>query len=150
MKPLPKTLTFRKSECGVKIEEVESRMNCTFVGDFCIKDRRGQFVEQTVAIFWQETPPQEGYSNYFALFVRDGKVYITSGETAFDSPIYGIVARNGEIVYSRHRWDCRSSSDGSVMIDGGRDYMRLVGDTSISAQQVELKVNGPIVEVHPV
>jgi hypothetical protein len=33
-----------------------------------------------------------------------------------------------EIIYSRHRHDCRSSSDKSVMVDGGFYYFKIVGN----------------------
>ena len=41
--------------------------------------------------------------------------------------IAGIVANNGDVIYSRYRHDCRWSPDNSVMIDGGRDYTRYGG-----------------------
>ena len=33
-----------------------------------------------------------------------------------------------EILYSRHRHDCRSSEDGKVSIDGFIDYCRIIGN----------------------
>ena len=35
-----------------------------------------------------------------------------------------VVAANGDVIYSRYRHDYRHSPDGSVWIDGGRDYTR--------------------------
>lgn len=145
---LPSTLVFRTSDIGIDVEKVEKKYNATFVGDFCIKDRNGEYTTQTVAIFWQETPPVQGYSHYLGLLWRDDTLMITSGETAFDSPITALVASNGEIVYSRHRHDFRTSKDGSVTIDGGRDYVRIVGDYSVRAPQVRLTVVGPVIQVH--
>jgi outer membrane protein assembly factor BamB len=66
----------------------------------------------------------EGYSKYFALIIQNGSAYITSGASAVDGIITGIVADDGEIIYSRYRHDYRTSTDGTVFIDGGRDYVR--------------------------
>lgn len=141
------TLVFRKSELGINIEAIEATHNATFVGDFCVRGKYG-WVEAIAALFWQEKPPAEGYSNYFAIVYQQGAFYITSGQSAAVEPITALVARDGEIVYSRHRHDCRTSNDGSVTVDGGRDYLRLVGDYSIQAKQVKLVINGPVIEVH--
>jgi len=112
-------------DCIVKIAEVEARRNAKYVGQMAIRDAHGNWSEDVPAeIFWQETPPVEGYSNYFALFVRRGVLYITSGASAVEGVINGVVADDGEIIYSRARHDMRYSQDKSVWIDGGRDYMR--------------------------
>lgn len=142
------TLTFRTSEIGIDVDKVEAKYNAKFVGDFCLKGRNGDYVTNTAAVFWQETPPVEGYSHYFALVFQGGTLFIANGASAFDSPIIGVVARDGEIVYSRHRHDFRTSKDGSVTVDGGRDYLKLVGEYAINAKQVKLVVKGPVIEVH--
>jgi hypothetical protein len=38
------------------------------------------------------------------------------------------VKATNEILYSRHRHDYRSSSDGKVSVDGGMDYFRVIGN----------------------
>lgn len=143
---LPTTLSYRKSELPIDIDAVEKHYSATYVGDFCVKDANGQYVTDTAAVFWQAEPPVEGYSNYLALFVRGKTLYVTSGASAVEKPITGIVADDGEIVYSRHRWDNRRSADGSVTIDGGRDYIKTSGHFN---RLVKLVVNGPTIEVHP-
>lgn len=137
------------SELIKDIALVEEKYKCQFVGDFCLKGRHGGYVTDIAAIFWQETPPVEGYSNYFGLIYRDGALYITSGAGAFDNDIIGIRDTNGDITYSRHRHDYRSSPDGVYAIDGGRDYARIIGGNNGSMpEQVQLKVVGPLIEVH--
>lgn len=131
-----KTIKF-ETELPIKVDLIEQRYNAKYVGDFCIKDQNGYFIPETVAIFWQESPPED-YGHYFAIFIRNGKVMITDGSTAFDSPIIAAVANDGEIVYSRDRWDMRHSKDGSIFIDGGRDYVKTNG-----SKFCELKVIGP-------
>lgn len=132
----------------VHIPAVEKKYNAKFVGDFCLKAKGGGWINQPFAIFWQETPPVEGYSNYFALFVENDKVMITSGESAFSEPIVGIVADDGEVVFSRYRHDCRESKDGSVMMDGGRDYTRCSPATAKNLL-VHIVIDGPNLKVVP-
>ncbi len=68
---------------------------------------------------------------------------ITNAITATETIITGIKAQNGEIIYSRYRHDYRESKDGSVFIDGGRDYTRHSG-----GELVELKIiNGELCNV---
>ena len=117
------------------IPEVEKKKNATYVGEFCLKNTSGGWADEAASVFYQETPPQEGFSNYFALFQRNGTVYITSGQSAIEPVIMAVQADDGEIIYSRFHHDYRSSKDGSVFVDGGRDYFR-VGGTNI----VPLKV----------
>lgn len=140
----------QETELPINVEVAEQHYNATYVGDFCLKHSTEGWDNNVVAVFYQETPPQPDYSHYFAIRIREGHAYIMSGASAVAEPIEAIVARNGEVVYSRCRWDYRTSKDGSVSIDGGRDYTRLVGDASINAKRVLLKVNGPNIEVHDV
>lgn len=113
-----------REQCPFDIDEVERVKCATFVGMLPLKTTAGQWDEQAVAIFWNENPPNPDYSKYFALFSRAGKVYIADGSSAVSGTITGIVAEDGEIIYSICRHDYRWSKDGSVMIDGGRDYTK--------------------------
>lgn len=108
----------------VKIDQVEAKYNATYVGQLCLRDRYGNWANEAAEVFYQPVPPVEGYSNYLALFVRDGSLYITSGASAVEGIIDGVQAEDGEIIYSRYRHDCRKSTDGTTWIDGGRDYTR--------------------------
>ena len=117
------------SQCQpINIKVIEEEYNAKYVGDFCIKGKYVSWSNFPVSIFWQETPPVEGYSNYFGVYVEDDKVFITDGSSAFSEPIEGIVADDGEVIYSRYRHDMVSSADGSVSIDGGRDYTKISGN----------------------
>jgi hypothetical protein len=120
-------------------QKVEKIKNSTFVGEFCLRDKYGNWVNSPAQIYWQEKPPVEGYSNYFALFVRDGDVLITSGQSAVDEEISAI-GYGDEIIFSRYRHDYRSSADGAVAIDGGRDYTKIVGTPD---EFLTLKIEGP-------
>lgn len=127
------------------IEKVEKQYDAHYVGQFCLKDKFGGWANSLADVFWQKTPPIEGYSNYFALFQRGSEIYITSGASAVEGVIFGIRADDGEIIYSRYRHDYRSSKDGSVFIDGGRDYVR-----ASSNKYLQLKVvDGEFYELEP-
>jgi hypothetical protein len=107
------------------IEKVEEKYNAKWVGQLQLKDRYGNWTSDTFGdIYYQETPPVEGYSNYFALYLQNGTAYITSGASAVSGIINGVEADDGQIIYSRCRHDMRCSNDKSVWIDGGRDYIR--------------------------
>lgn len=106
------------------IPKVEEKRNARYVGQFCLKDINGNWANHVADVFWQETPPNPEYSNYFALFVRNGTVYVTSGASAVEGELVAVQAEDGEIIYSRYRHDFRQSKDGTVWIDGGRDYTR--------------------------
>lgn len=110
---------------GIKIEEAEKHYKATYLGDFCVKDKNDNWANQPVACFYNENP-EPPYGHYFGLCIgsHDNKLYIINAESAFSKPISAVVANNGEVVYSRFRHDYRTSEDGSVFIDGGRDYTR--------------------------
>lgn len=126
LKKLNKVNTCR-DDCPFAINAVEQKYNAKFVGMLPAKAKDGSWLLDPLAVFWQEKPPVEGYSNYMGLLVRNGETYITSGASAVEGVIIGVVADNGEIIYSNCRWDMRHSTDGSVWIDGGRDYTRTSG-----------------------
>lgn len=107
------------------IDKVEKTYNAKWVGQLCLRTKSGEWAADSYGdVYFQETPPVEGYSQYFALIVQDGSLYITSGASAVEGVIVGIEADDGEIIYSRCRHDYRVSKDNSVWIDGGRDYVR--------------------------
>jgi hypothetical protein len=112
-----------RSQCPFNIDAVEKKYNAKYVGELCLKSH-GNWVNAPASIFYQETPPVEGYSKYFALIIQNGTALITSGESAVSEPIWAIEANDGELIYSCYRHDYKESNDKSVFIDGGRDYVR--------------------------
>lgn len=111
------------------IKKVEEIRNAKYVGDFCIKTPNGNWSDMPVAVFYQETPP-EGYGHYFGLFTRNGSPLICDASSTVGIPIAAVQADDGEIIYSRFRHDFRTSRDGTVSIDGGRDYTKVMGKFS--------------------
>ena len=117
------------------LEKIEAHYEAKFVCESCVKARNGGWVNQSVSIFYQPDPAKvpEGGSQWFGLFFRPAnrliedspmQLCIANAISAVENDIVGIVADNGDVIYSRHRHDYRWSPDGSVMIDGGRDYTR--------------------------
>lgn len=90
------------------------------------------------AIFYGDKPHPESNSRYFALYHEPiyGKLMITSGHWVEDQEFVGVVAENGDVIFSRHRHDYRKSEDGSVFVDGGRSYLR----TNVDVKTIPLHV----------
>lgn len=112
-------------ECPFNIKNVEKKYNAKWVGQFPLKTSGGGWSSDVAGnVFFQEVPPVAGYSQYFALIIQHGTAMITTGKDAVEGTIVGVVADDGEIIYSRYRHDYRVSKDGTVIIDGGRDYTK--------------------------
>lgn len=125
------------------IKKCEEKYNAKYIGDFQTKRKDGSWNEKPCAIFYVENPDiNKGHSNYLGLFAKYitdeySELLITNGLSAVEEPFTAIQADNGEYVISSYRHDYRVSNDGSVMIDGGRDYNRYTSDKKL----VNLKLN---------
>lgn len=112
-----------------QISKIEDHYNAKYIFDSCIKTKSG-WANFPAAIFYTDVPHPEG-SNYFAMYrAMDNSLRITDGISAVAEPFTGIEADNGDIIYSTYRHDFRFSPDGSVSVDGGRDYLKWSGDVS--------------------
>lgn len=132
------TTPIRPTEINISTAVVEKRRNAIYIGDFCIS-QFGQWINRPCQIYFQEKPPIDGYSQYFAVFVNDeGSAMITSGKS-IEGLEFDAIEHNGEILYSAYRYDYRSDTSGSVAIDGGRDYSRIIGTPQRS---MRLKIIG--------
>lgn len=121
-------INYGTSEQPLDISAVENHYGVKYIGDFCLRNRDGGWCNWSAAIFYQDNPNIDlGHTHYMAAYVDRGRVYVSKGDSAFAEPIVGVVADDGEIIYSRYRHDYRTSSDNSVYIDGGRDYVRTDG-----------------------
>ncbi len=116
-----------------EIAKIEKKYEAKYVCETCVKNKNG-WVLKDVTIFYQPDASKvpEGGSQWFGIYWQrefpDGEspyhLVICNAITAVEQDITGIVAENGDIIYSRHRHDYRWSEDKTVMIDGGRDYDR--------------------------
>ena len=124
------------SEAGFVIPTVEDKYNAKYMGSWALRTRDGAWAEVPSAIFYVENPDRSlGHTNYFGLFTRGSSTYITKGDSAF-TDLTGVLAKDGEVVISRYRHDYRGSSDDSVWIDGGRDYLRYNGVSKVVSVEV--------------
>lgn len=141
--------TTRHTSQPIKIDVVEEMYKATFVGDFCLKLRDGSWTDHPIAIFYQPNPDIEaGHSHYFGVHVtHQNQIYLTDGKSAFENGITGAIADNGEVIFSRFRHNFVSSQDGSISIDGGRDYTKLIG--SNPNRTVKLVINKDKLEIDP-
>jgi hypothetical protein len=124
-----------RDDAQFKTDVVEAKYKAHFVGQFCLKTAGGGWANAPADVYWQEKPPVEGYSHYFALIYQHGSPYITSGASAVEQVI-SAVESDGEIIYSRYRHDFRQTKDGKAIIDGGRDYVKRAG----GGRDLQLKV----------
>lgn len=129
----------RPTELRIDPTVIEKKRNAIYVGDFCIS-QSGQWINRPCQIYYQEQAPVLGYSNYFAVFVNEeGQAMITSGKS-IEGLEFDAIEHNGQILYSAYRYDYRADKSGSVAIDGGRDYTRIIGTPQRS---MRLKIVGP-------
>jgi len=110
----------------------------SFVCETCVASRNG-WENRPALIFYTPVAHPQG-SNWFAIQQIQGNTYISNGISAVETPITGVIAKNGDVIYSRYRHDYRVSDDGSVFIDGGRDYTKLGSNDDSPIHTVTLKI----------
>lgn len=106
-----------------QIKEIEQKKNARYLLE---TEHNGA----QCAVFYGSAVHPISNSRYFAIFwTHDQHKWadvpaITDGSWIEDLEFASVLADNGDVIYSRHRHDFRESADGSVWIDGGRDYTR--------------------------
>lgn len=99
-----------------------------------------------VDIFYRETAHPEFGNRYFGLYrnpySENVEIMITNADKIEDM-IFDMVEVDGTLHYSQHRHDFRSVGD--VAIDGGRSYMKRVGNLSRPVKSLKVK-NGEFVD----
>ena len=116
---------------------IEKNHKAIYVFESCIGKDTGKqpgmwnWLNWPCAVFYQPDPAMvpEGGSQYFGIYRRRSHEELPAdimicNAISCAEPFAGIVADNGDIIYSRYRHDMRTSPDGSVWIDVGRDYSR--------------------------
>lgn len=96
-----------------------------FILDSCVKGAWG-WTDYPAAIFYQPNPPRgrPECTNYFGIVIKGSQMFICQAIDITTVRIDAVVADDGDVIWSRYRHDYRESNDGSVWIDGGRDYTR--------------------------
>ncbi len=103
----------------LKLSVLEERFKARYIGEFSINNNR-------VALFYQDEIPEQYRdvgSNYLAVYLRDGQMYVTNGLPVVERTWLGVVnPETKDVLYSatRHDFQCY----GDLMADGGADYLR--------------------------
>jgi len=113
------------------IFKIREHYNASYILETCLRGKGDRWTELPFAVFYHrdETNVPEGGSRYFGLrfhreiYMPQSELLITNAISACE-PFSAIIADNGDMIYSHNRHDYRTSPDGSVWIDGGRDYLR--------------------------
>ena len=115
------------------VKKIESKYSAKYLIDSCAPTQGGGYANFPFAIFYCDKKHPDG-SNFLAVFNKVDPVsgqflgtFVTDGHFLTKQTINAVVADDGELIYSRYRHDARSSKDGSVTIDGGRDYCKIAG-----------------------
>lgn len=110
-------------------QRVQEKMDSRFVCESCLKTKDGKWATFPAPFFYSREPHPESGSHYFSIYRHPfSDIWVvTDGSCIEEQEIMGIQADNGDIIYSRYRHDYAMSYDRSVMIDGGRDYIRSNG-----------------------
>ena len=133
MKLLNEPVLFSKEN----VKKIEDLKNAKYV---CDTEQNGLHI----AIFYGDDPHPDSGSRYFGLYYTgvENQLMITNCAFIEEQNITGVVAENGDVIYSRYRHDYRSSPDGSVFVDGGRAYLR-----TNSINTVNIAVKEGIIEI---
>lgn len=115
--------------------KLEKIFNAKYLGYWAIKDKKDQWSEIPVDVFYQPNPDKsKGHSEYFGIFVEGNQFFLCNAKSAFDGPILGVLSDDGEVLVSRFRHDYVSKE--MIFTDGGRDYFR-----HSKSKVIEIKVN---------
>jgi hypothetical protein len=123
-----------RSISGFDIEAVEKKYNATFIGDFPIKLKGGNWGNAS-AVFYQPNPDlSKGYKHLFGLYLGEPPV-IFDASYLDGHEFVGVKLADGSYVWSRHVHDFRDVPGG--FIDGGFDYYRVGGDPKVVNLKIE-------------
>jgi len=117
------------------IELLSNAKNAKYLFDIAVSEES----DIPMAVFWQREAHPEG-SNYFGIFKTDFW-YIKNAIDMATMEHHGI-AYNGQIYHSRSRHDMRSVGDTDFFIDGGSQYLRMVGEMATDMEPINFTFNG--------
>ncbi len=106
-----------------QIGKITERYGATYVFESQLKLRSEKWSEFPAAVFYKEEAHPRG-SNWFGIWNQSGRFMISNAISAVEEPFFGVVAENGDVIYSHHFNDFRESADQTVFIDGGRERPR--------------------------
>lgn len=104
-----------------------------FIGEFQIRASNGCWSDQPVSVFYVKKPDTSlGHQHYIYLF-QDHLGMLNIGsltpEKVLDVQFQkGITCICGQVSYSKYRHDYVECPCGKSAVDGGRDYLKIVGE----------------------
>lgn len=101
-------------------DQVEQNYNCRYVTEWYLDNK------SIVLLFWNDTPHPQG-SNWMGVYGSGDHLYVCDGIAASRFPVQCMVSNDKQVLFSKTRHDFRSSHDGSVTVDGGREYWSVLG-----------------------
>ncbi len=118
------------------IAAIAASKNAEYLGDTQIPVRptpegaRPDWSSHPVALFWQADPPTNFANLFVAWRKMDNKLYI-AGPNGFDGVVEAVytTCKPWYVSYSAYGHDFHAiGPSSSICVDGGRDYMRIVGE----------------------
>lgn len=110
------------------IAKVEDQYQCHYVTEWPGIKADGQPAKNPKLLFWCDKTHPESKSNWMGMYESEPYYYVCNGDSASRFPIWCVVSNDKQVLFSKYRHDFRSSHDGSVAIDGGREYTRVIGN----------------------
>jgi hypothetical protein len=113
---------------GLDIGKIEERYAARYVGDFSLRFGKN-WSDEPFAVFFSGIPMREGYPNYVGVRPNadSSNLIVVNAKSVTEVVWDGVMADDGEVIFSRFRHDYRVSRDGSAMVDGGRHQFRCRG-----------------------
>lgn len=108
-----------------QIDIIEKKYDAKYVFESTVKSSSGTWMNYPVAIFYTKKKHAVSKNRWMGVYINpfDNKFYVCNAISATE-PFVGVVADNGDVIYSHYRHHYNISNDGSVFIDGGRDYIK--------------------------
>ena len=128
----------------IHVNVIEEEYSAKYVGEFCYKQPTKGWLNQSMALFYTDTPHPEG-SNYLGVVVQynpyteENSIIIVNGISAVEHEWIGVLdIKTDEILYSAFRHDYQTHGD--LMADGGPEYTRSSLHLTVKMQIVKDKI----------
>ena len=126
-----------------QVSQIEEAYDCHYLLDTQLVDGSGKLSDSPAAFFYCENPDkEEGHSHYLGVIPsdNDGEIILFDGQPTVKhlegKPIWGAFNDSDIFVYSVYRQDFAYVSE-NLSIDGGREYLRVVGDGDLKKVVIE-------------
>lgn len=118
-------------EFSGNIREIEETYNCRFVMETCINQRTdctGNWINSPWLLFYSNAEAHPRGSKWLAFGMNGEDFVVTDGQSVANRGLAGYYnPETGESLYSLYRHDYRQDKSKTFAVDGGRDYLKVVG-----------------------